>query len=253
MLTVLQVCKENIAIVSMLPAMVKTMNDLEVIIKNIMELINKQQTPITIHAKANREVRFQLCSHLIKLLPPVRSLAHLQNNSVLFAQVDYTFSDLFRSKSHQLVATAGAISLSLEANPGFLKEVNIKKEQLLTLRNLVSRFDELAVAPHVALNSRIAATKGLSDKLKTADTIIKEQLDGLLLALNQYPHFHKTYFRARRQITYGRPKQVLKNKIKQYHAAPEIPRKYLKHASKFKLIPIIISEVELVPLENPQL
>ena len=242
MLTVLHVCKDNIAIISMVPAMVKALDEFDNSIKEIVELLIWQQKPITVHAKMKKEVRHQLAEHLCKLMPLARSYASIYKNPVLYHQMDYTYSDLYRLAAIRLEGKAGAICNCMRDNLDALKEVNIKKEHVITLQKLINRFRELGPEPRVAQSNRISATKCLKDKINETDLILKDSLDGLLPALIEYPHFTKTYFRARRLISYGRPKQVLKNKIKQFQSAPEIPKKYLRKANKFKSVAVVLRE-----------
>jgi hypothetical protein len=75
-------------------------------------------------------------------------------------------------------------------------------------------------------------------------------MDTLLHSFMQYREFHKAFKAARKQIKYGRPKEVLKKKIKKYRSAPALPRTRKSSKPLLQLKPLVMPE-NLLP-ENIQ-
>ena len=134
----------------------------------------------------------------------VRAYASKNNNQTLKKAVDYKFTLLRRKRDTLFVDTIKTIANQVEENLFNLADYNITATDLTELNNLIKNFNTILSSPRSKTTVRKNATKQLSVLFKEADTILKEELDGLVSNFKATnPDFVNQYTNARMIVDLG--------------------------------------------------
>jgi hypothetical protein len=223
LLTVAQLCRENIAILAMVPAMMHNAQTLDKIVKTILDYVNQQAEPIKPITEKKQQNHKQLCKQTAQILGIICSYSKAMNDLVLFHKAKNTYSKLFRLHQGHLRSICNHYINFIEQNLHCFRDFGLTKQMLNEFKRQKQEFDTLYSMPRIAKVKRIISTEMLAEKIKEANFLVKEQMDTLIPALRQFPEFCLQYKAARRHIKYGRPKETLKNKINKYKEAPALP------------------------------
>lgn len=217
-------CREHIAIIAMIPAMLRNVKEYDLLLSAILKYAEKQAVPITHHARQKLLLKIQIAKILSLFANIVRSYAMEGDKGVVLYNYKYTYSEFCRMKQSDFLFNCGGSINFLKLNIDCFRDYGMKKSSLDQLIQLYEQYDKIFMVPRVSKNSRITSTRLLADQMEKIDYFLKDRLDTLLYSFTQYPEFRKAFKAARKQIKYGRPKEVLKKKIKKYRSAPALPR-----------------------------
>ena len=217
------VCREYIAIVAMMPAMMENVKKLDKLLLELQSSIEKQALPISHYAKEKMRLRKEIAVLMDKISGIIRSYALSVGNLVVEGNFSQTYSQLFRHSALVLSAHCLYMIKFLDDNILCFRNFGLKKDHLDQLKMLHKNFN--GISPRLYRNSRMVETTiFIPKRITEIDSFIKEQMLTLLPCFEEFPAFSKAFRLSRKQIKYGRPKEVLKNKIKKYHSAPALPR-----------------------------
>jgi hypothetical protein len=235
-------CREHIAIVAMIPAMMRNVKEYDLLLSAILKYAEKQAVPITHHARQKLLLKIQIAKILSLFANIVRSYAMEGNKGVVLYDYKYTYSEFCRMKQTDFLFKCAYSIDFLKININCFRDYGMKKSSLDQLIQLYEQYDKIFSLPRVSKASRITSTSMLADEIEKIDHFLKHRVDTLLHSFTQYREFHKAFKAARKQIKYGRPKEILKNKIKKYRAAPALPRTRKSTKPVRQLKPLVMPE-----------
>ena len=123
---------------------------------------------------------------------------------VEFHKVKYTKSDFEKMRANKLILVSKEILGLARDNMGDLADYLISEEILNELEATINEFSGLATSPHISIGERKNAHHDLSDLFKTANTILNEQLDLMIVPYEKsQPEFFSAYMNARKVVQYG--------------------------------------------------
>jgi hypothetical protein len=236
------ICRENIAIIAIMPAMLVNVKLLDQLLLELFASIEDQAKPITHFAKEKMRLRKDLAFLLSDISGIFRSYVLSIDEGWLKKDFPYGYSELFRMSGMDLISHGLNLITFLNDNFDCFRNFGFKKDKFDKLKTLHKKFCDVSPKPHVNRCYRKTQTKLMPERISKIESLIKEQMEPLLSGFTEFPEFCKTFKSARKQIKHGRPKEVLKNKIKKYRSAPALPktRKSSKHFMQVK--PLVMTE-----------
>lgn len=131
-------------------------------------------------------------------------MATRANNLVLAHQVDFTKTDLVKTRDTQLVTTCSAIEELALQHQAALTDFRITVGDLARLPDAINRFSESLPRTRVTVVEHEATNKKLNDLFVQTDALLKNQLDRLMVCYREtQPVQYNTYRNSRRIINYG--------------------------------------------------
>jgi hypothetical protein len=223
-LALIQVCRENIAIIAMIPAMMRCLKQFDELLKEILLAAENQALPTKHHADLKLKNRIAMSEYTAELASVIRAYALTIPRLDIAKTFEFCQSDLIRMRQQNCLFSCMYVHKFLLENLDCFQDFGIRKKEVDQLEKLVKNYSDIFILPRMAKNKRISATNLLAEKIKKADALHNDQMESLLPSFRQFPEFCKSFKAARKQIKYGRPKEVLKKKIKKYRSAPALPR-----------------------------
>jgi hypothetical protein len=217
------ICREYIAIIAMMPAMMENVKKLDKLLLELQSSIEIQALPITHHAKEKMRLREEIAVLMDKISGIIRAYALSVGNAVIEGEFSQTYSQLFRHRALDLSVHCRHMIKFLDHNLLCFRNFGLKKDHLDQLKKLHKNFGEISPRGHRNIRTT-QTTKLIPKTIAAIDRFIKEQMLPLIAAFEEFPAFSKAFCLSRKQIKYGRPKEVLKNKIKKYRSASALPR-----------------------------
>lgn len=131
-------------------------------------------------------------------------MAMRANNPVLAHQVDYTETDLLKTRDMQLVTHCRVIEELATKHLPALAGFGVTANELDELRKAIQRFSESLPTLRVSVSERKAANMKLKELFAQTDALLKNQLDRLMVRLREtHPDLYATYQNTRRIVQYG--------------------------------------------------
>lgn len=166
-----------------------------------------QQTSNTTHSGlvSSKDLRIEnLINKVFELTSMLFLLAKKNNDEDLKAKVRFSLSDLKNLRDPELaVVAAGILALGLE-NAGNLETYGITGDKLTELDTLVTEYQQGLPAYRSSISQRKAANSELKIQITKALTIVKEDMDRLMVKYRiSNPKFYAGYLNARKVIEYG--------------------------------------------------
>jgi hypothetical protein len=134
----------------------------------------------------------------------VKAFAVSRNDNTLKAEVDFSESDLFKSRDETIINNCQTIYDRANTNLAQLGVFGITAAVMTSLQNALTSFRAKAASPTVARDIRAVATENLAIQLDEANTLLREQMDNNMKIFQlSNPDFWKLYRNARRIIDLG--------------------------------------------------
>lgn len=149
------------------------------------------------------DLRTKLIDRLIKFLAALKAHAIATNNLELKEKVNYPKSKL-TIVSDPVLYDIGSlvVSLAMPILPELAKYL-ITTEKVTELTTSLTNFKEAIPQKRVATSTSKVSTENIGDVINSLHTLLKEELDALMLLLEEdQPDFYKAYKNARIIVDY---------------------------------------------------
>ena len=187
-----------------LPAYATIFASFEDAISQIRNTRLVQEGQITGITKDKAQAQNNAIEKAIQVATAVFAYASIQNNNTLKDKVSYSPSELRRSRDTILIDRLEVIHEAATSVLAELANYGLTQADLDEFSALITSYTNMVEDPRVAITNRARATKDLKSIFKTADKILKEQLDKLMLQYKKTaPEFYQQYFNARLIIDLG--------------------------------------------------
>lgn len=201
---VLSQLKQNAVIWGPVPAMVNTIDDFESLLAEIetcQQITQGSKKGITLQ-KATQQAL--VISHTYELLSVLYAMATATNNPVLQSKVNFTESDLLKTRDAQLVSICQRTAEIATEYLADLTAYGITESELNLLKEEIGLFADNLPTLRVSVSERKAANEKLKDLFLQVDALLKNQLDRLMIRYrNSQPDFYSLYHNLRRIVNYG--------------------------------------------------
>ena len=142
--------------------------------------------------------RQNLCTSVCEVIGAVRSYAAKNADPELTAKVGYSPSDVTAGKSSDVVARCKAIHAAATEVVDDLGKFGITAAKLTLLKKRIDAYDGAKVAPRQNRVKKSAAVALLLGLVRDSVSILRDQLDGLMIQFKDAsPNFYEEYFAAR--------------------------------------------------------
>jgi hypothetical protein len=186
------------------PAMVTTINDFELLLAEIEAcriLTQENKTGITQQKAAQQAL---VISHAYELSSVLYVMAIKKNDAVLAAKVDFTETDLLKKRDNHLVSTCRNIVEFATEHLAELIAYQVTADELIVLTEEINSFAENLTTGRVSVTERKAANEKLKVVFLQVDSLLKKQLDRIVVRYRKTePDFYTNYQSLRRIINYG--------------------------------------------------
>ena len=186
------------------PAMVTTINDFELLLAEIetyRKLTQENKTGITQQKAAQQAL---VIAHAYELSSVLYAMAIKKNDAVLAAKVDFTETDLLKKRDNHLVSTCRNILEFATEHLAELIAYQVTADELIVLNEEINSFAENLTTGRVSVTERKAANEKLKVVFLQVDSLLKKQLDRIVVRYRKTePDFYTNYQSLRRIINYG--------------------------------------------------
>lgn len=178
--TVKQHCSNNKAIWSNYLPFSDAFNRFETVFDSIDNYAQVQRLVTKGITNDKQNSKNTISTKVADLCGIVRAYASKNNNQALKKAVNYKFTSLKTKRDTLFVDIVKTIANQIEENLPNLADYNVSAADLAELNNLLKDFNAMLSSPRNKITIRKNATTRLSVLFKEADTIFKEELDGLI-------------------------------------------------------------------------
>lgn len=186
------------------PAMATTINDFELLLAEIetyRKLTQENKTGITQQKAAQQAL---VIAHAYELSSVLYAMAIKMNDAVLAAKVDFTETDLLKKRDNHLVSTCRNIVEFATEHLAELIAYQVTADELIVLTEEINSFAENLTTGRVSVTERKAANEKLKVVFLQVDSLLKKQLDRIVVRYRKTePDFYTNYQSLRRIINYG--------------------------------------------------
>lgn len=155
----------------------------------------KNTTGVTLGKNSKKEL---MAKKAAQLAASAYAYAEKLNDKVLQAKFGYSVSDIKRSDDNNAISLTFAIAEEAEKIQDQLADYGVMPNEVEELKSFCNDFKNSIGEKANVKSGRVAATESLQELFKTADSLLKNQMDKLLLRFqDQSPEFYLTYQNAR--------------------------------------------------------
>lgn len=150
------------------------------------------------------DLRTKLIDRLMKFMAALKAYAIATNNLELKEKVNYPKSKLVAAPDNILYDIGSlVVSLAMPILPELAKYL-ITTEKVTDLTTSLTNFKEAIPQKRVATSTSKVSTENIGDVINSLHTLLKEELDALMLLLEEdQPDFYKAYKNARLIVDYA--------------------------------------------------
>jgi hypothetical protein len=185
-------------------AMATTINDFELLLAEIetyRKLTQENKKGIT-QQKATQQAL--VIAHAYEISSVLYAMAIKKNDDILAAKVDFTETDLLKKRDNNLVATCLNIVEFATEHLAELIAYEVTADELIVLKEEINSFAENLTTGRVSVSERKAANEKLKLVFLQVDTLLKKQLDRIVVRYRKTePDFYTTYQSLRHIVNYG--------------------------------------------------
>lgn len=187
-------CNDNAAIVATVPAFDLALKSLNAKIAAILATAQQEDLitkGITIDKAAARKI---LCQLATDTAAPIFAFASSNNNNQLMQEVNFTYSDLFKTKDDQLAPRCQNIVEAAKNNVAALAAYGITATSIDTLQTTINNYQSKVPDPRNAAALKTTVRINLKNLIAEADKVLKLQMDKTIASFKaSNPDFVKTY------------------------------------------------------------
>ena len=116
----------------------------------------------------------------------------------LAAKVNYAPTDFISGNARKVVTRANTVHAAATEVLANLADYRITAAKLTAFKKKIDAYDSVKTSPREKIVQRSAANQLLPQLIRTAVSILKDQLDGLMVQFkSDHPNFYEEYFSAR--------------------------------------------------------
>jgi hypothetical protein len=207
-------CGDNTEITKNMPAFVTAFNNFKAIIADINETTQAKSVVLRGIAIDKNESRQNLGSKVNEIAGLIFAFASATGNNTLKQEVNVSEARLLQNNEERFVSRCQNVYAKGVENVALLADYGINNQTLNDLRAALD--DYLAKSPNTrtAASNRKTLNANLTVLFKQADTVLKEQMDKLIVVFRaEHPDFVTTYETNRIIIDAGSKTTQLKGKV----------------------------------------
>lgn len=187
-------CDENTTLVATIPAFQIAFNNFKTKIADIISTAQKQDVILKGITVEKNNARQTLCQLAAEIAGIIYAYASAVSNQRLKEEVNFSYSALFRTRDDQLAPRCQNIHNNGTANLAALADYGINAQALTALQNAIDNYSVKAPNPRTATSQRKTLRTNLVMLFDEADTILREQMDKLVVNFKLTdPDFVKAY------------------------------------------------------------
>jgi hypothetical protein len=187
-------CADNAAIVATIPAFQAAVNALNAKIASIIATTQQEDLVTKGITIDKAEAKKTLCQLAADIAAPIVAFAASTNNNQLLNEVNFSYTELFRSKDDQLAPRCQNIHDAALANLAALAPYGISAATVTTLQASIDNYQAAVPNPRNAAAQKVTIRANLKNLIKEADTVLKLQMDKTIVGLKtSNPDFVSTY------------------------------------------------------------
>lgn len=187
-------CNDNPTIVATVPAFETASQALNAKIASIIATA-QQEDLITKGITVDKaEAKKTLCQLATDTAAPIFAFASANNNNQLMQEVNFTYTQLFKSKDDQLAPRCQNILNAAQNNLAALAAYGITAATVTTLQTTINNYQNKVPDPRNAAAQKATIRLNLKNLIKEADKVLKLQMDKTVVAFKTAnPDFVSTY------------------------------------------------------------
>jgi hypothetical protein len=190
-------CNDNPTIVDTIPAFKTATGTFNTTIAGIIATVQQEDLVTKGITIDKAEAKKTLCRLAIDIAAPIVAFAAATKNNKLLSEVNFTHSDLIRTKDDQLAPRCKNIYVAAKANEVALKDYGITATTLDILLTTINNYQAKVPDPRNATAQKATIRTNLKNLIKEADDILKLQMDKTVLGFKAtHPDFVKTYLQT---------------------------------------------------------
>lgn len=187
-------CEDNAGIIGKTPAFQTVFNNFKAKIADITHTTQQKDvalTGIAVDKSSSKQTLAQIATEIAGI---VYAFASATANNTLKQEVNFSYTALLRTKDDQLAPRCQNIHDKASANLAALADYGITPALLTDLQTAISNYSAEAPKPRTAASQRKTMTANLSNLIKEADAVLRDQMDKLVVTFKAAnPDFVKTY------------------------------------------------------------
>lgn len=201
---VLNLLKQNRSLWEASTVMVVLVNKLEAFIteiESIRLITNGDITGITADKLAQQDALIDKAYELSSIL---YAMASATENKILQGKVDFSESELQKTRGGDLVSICVSIAALIRENLTALVPYELTEPDVVVLDDLIGNYSENLPTHRVSVSERKAANDRLKETFTKTDALVNGQLDRLMVRYKRtLPDLYAAYNNARRIVNYG--------------------------------------------------
>lgn len=207
-------CTDNAAIVATVPAFETALNVFNVKLSAIIAAA-QQEDLVTKGITVDKSLaKNSLCRLITDIAAPIFAYASATSNNKLKQEVNFSYSDLLRTKDDIMAPRCQNIKDLCTENLSALKPYGITAAGLDALQTEIDNYQVKVPAPRNSAAQKKTIRENIKSLIKEADMVLKEQLDKTIVGFKaSNPDFVSTYKANRVTIDPGKSTTTLKGTI----------------------------------------
>jgi hypothetical protein len=199
-----QVCADNTAIWTTVPAFGTAFGTFQTGIVGIQNLRVQQETDLKGIAEDKANKQTALISSALGIAKPIVAYANATNNPQLRQEVDYSESDLTRSRDTDVETICTLIHARANTNAAALVAYGVTAPMITDLGTAITDYHPTIAGPRSAIAVRKQQTAAIEQLIKETNEILTGQLDQLIVLFEtSAPEFFNSYKNARIIVDLG--------------------------------------------------
>jgi hypothetical protein len=209
-----QHCDENTEITKNMPAFVAAFNSLKAIITEITATTQKTSVVLKGIVTDKNASRLSLATKASDIGGMIFAFASAKGNNTLKQEVNFSLSKLLNVGEESFISRCQTIHAKGVENIAMLPDYGITNQTLSDLQSAIDEYVAKSPNARTAKSNRKTMNANLTALFKQADTVLKEQMDKLIVAFRaDHPDFVKTYEANRIIIDPASKTTQLKGKV----------------------------------------
>lgn len=175
--------------------------------EKIQELAREQENSSASVTKEKAQCRFKGADLANQIASVLKAHASVMSDLALAGKVDYTRSDFIRVRDVRCVELMQIVHDTAVSKASDLESYGIDADKIGELATEIARYRDLLAAPQEAIAARKVATEEMVAVFGSADKILNERLDNLIVLFKaSSPEFVSEYQNARNIIDRNNPR-----------------------------------------------
>jgi len=215
-------CTDNASIVATLPAFETLLNSFNVKLSALISLTQQEDLQVKGITVDKSESKKSLCHLATDIAAPIFAFGSATANNQLKQEVNFTLTELLRTKDDVLAPRCQNIKDLGTANLGALKPYGITEAGLTALQTEIDNYQLKVPTPRNSAAQKKTIRENIKKLFGEIDTVLKEQMDKTVVGFKAgNPDFISTYKANRVIIDPGKSTTTLKGTVQ--NAAGKLP------------------------------